>query len=173
MSTFYRGVILIKPVTTTERVMEQIEEVLFNEGIDLVVNREFYMADKNKNVTIELTIDQNVRGGLEMDDLLFQLQSLFDVSACLWVDCDGFKGEYSFTKPKGFPYFKEMELLRAGFILEVVKNLGGVNNPADEIIRVSEEARAKFVEAMADDDFVPNEKLLEAVAKHKDRKDGQ
>lgn len=218
MSTFYRGILLVKPVSTTEHVLEQIEEVLFDEGIDMVLSREFYLANKHKNETIELTVDQNVRSGLEMDELLFQIQSVAGVSACLWVNCQGLKGEYSFTKPKGFPYIKDMELLRAGFILDVVMNLGLVNNPGEEIIALSQEEtedflkgsqevcmvgvpsdknsvgketksrvfyledtvlklgkveQGKFVEAIANESFVPNEEPIAAATKQKERKDGQ
>lgn len=145
MSTFYRGILLIKPTTTTEQVLDKIEEVFFEEGIDVVVSREFYLANKHKNETIELTVDQNVRSGLEMEDFLFRVQSVFGVEACLWVDCECFRGEYIFTKPKGFPYSKEMELLRAGFILDVVMNLGLVNNPGEEIIALSQEETEDFL----------------------------
>ena len=132
MSTFYRGFVLIKPTTTTEQVLDQIDEVFFEEGADIYLGRDFYLVNKGKNETIELMIDQNVRSGLDMEDFLFRVQSVFGVEACLWVDCECFRGEYIFTKPKGFPYSKEMELLRAGFLLEVVKNLGRVNTPTDQ-----------------------------------------
>ena len=218
MSTFYRGIILIKPATATEHFLDKIEEVFFEEGFDVVVSRDFYLSNTGKNETIELTIDQNVRSGLDMEDFLFRVQSVFGVEACLWVDCDTFKGGYIFTKPKGFPYTKDMELLRAGFILDVVMNLGLVNNPGEEIITLSQEEtedflkgsqevcmvgvpsdkknvgketksrefyledtvlklgkveQGKFIEAIANESFVPNEKLLEAVTKHHERKDGR